>query len=87
MKTLVRIAFPLILIAFLNADARCQSISGVVNSYYAITAVNSVANTLTVSNSAGLYTGEPVLIIQMKGATINSGNTSSYGNITAIGDA
>jgi hypothetical protein len=58
-----------------------------VNSYFAISAVNTVANSVTVDNAAGLYNGQPVLIIQMKGAAINSGNTASYGTISAINDA
>ncbi|HEV2352665.1 MAG TPA: hypothetical protein VGR89_00340, partial [Puia sp.] len=87
MKTMARIFLALILFALLYSGALGQSLSGVVNSYYAITAVNPVANTLNVTNSAGLYSGELVLIIQMKGATINSANSSSYGDISAIGDA
>lgn len=87
MKTLVRIALPLILTALYCKDALCQSVSGVVNSYFAITAVNTASNTVTVDNAAGLYNGQPVLIIQMKGATINSTNTASYGTITAVNDA
>src|ERR1700727_2027699 len=87
MKTLVRIVLSLILTALYCKGALCQSVSGVVNSYFAITAVNTASNTVTVDNAAGLYNGQPVLIIQMKGATINSTNTASYGTITAVNDA
>lgn len=87
MKTVVRIALSLILIALSHGGVQCQSVSGVVNSYFAVTAIDAPANMLTVSDAAGLYNGEPVLVIQMKGATINSGNTASYGTITAINDA
>ena len=68
-------------------NASSQSISGIVNSYYQITAINTATNTVTVSNSSGLTPKTRVLLIQMKGATINSANSSSYGNITAINDA
>ncbi|HVM86712.1 MAG TPA: T9SS type A sorting domain-containing protein [Puia sp.] len=64
-----------------------QSISGVVNSYYQVTAVNSATNTVTVSDATGLTANTRVLLIQMKGAAINSANSSSYGNITAINNA
>ena len=64
-----------------------QSISGVINSYYKITGVNIVPNTLTVSSAVGLTPGLNVLIIQMKGAGINSSNSSSFGNISSIGNA
>ena len=65
----------------------CQSISGVVNSYYEIDGINTTLNTVTVSNSAGLASGMKVLIIQMKGATIDNTNTASFGNVTALNDA
>jgi hypothetical protein len=87
MKTLVRIALSLILTALYCSGAQCQSVSGVVNSYFAITAVNTASNTVTVDNAAGLYNGQPVLIIQMKGATVNASNTAAYGTITAVNDA
>ncbi len=87
MKPLIRIALSLILTALYYNDAECQSVSGVVNSYFAITAVNTASNTVTVDNAAGLYNGEPVLIIQMKGATIDASNTAAYGSITVVNDA
>jgi hypothetical protein len=87
MKTLVRITLSLILTALYPCGAESQSVSGVVNSYFAITAVNTVSNTVTVNNATGLYNGEPVLIIQMKGATIDGSNTAAYGSVTAVNDA
>jgi len=77
----------LILTALYCGDARCQTVSGVVNSYFAVTAVNTASNTVTVTNAAGLYNGEPILLIQMKGATVNGSNSASYGSITAVNDA
>ena len=64
-----------------------QSISGVVNSYYEVDGINTSLNSVTVQNSGGLAPGMKVLIIQMKGATINSTNTASFGNLTALNDA
>ena len=68
-------------------NAKGQSISGVVNAYYQVTAINTLTNTITVSNATGLTSQTRVLLIQMKGATINGGNNVSYGNITAINNA
>ena len=68
-------------------EANAQTASGVVNSYYAVTAVNTTTNTVTVDNAAGLFAGQRVLVIQMKGATIASPSGATYGDITAIGDA
>jgi hypothetical protein len=58
-----------------------------VNFYFAVTAVNAAANSVTVTNATGLSNGQPVLIIQMKGATVNASNTAAYGSISAINDA
>jgi hypothetical protein len=71
----------------LALNAKGQSISGVVNSYYQVTAINPLANVITVSNATGLTAQSRVLLIQMKGATINGSNSASYGNITAINNA
>ena len=65
-------------------NAKGQSISGVVNTYYQVTAINPLANIITVSNATGLTAQSRVLLIQMKGATINGSNSASYGNITAL---
>jgi hypothetical protein len=64
-----------------------QSISGIVNSYYKITAVNTGTNTLTLNTTTGLSPGTKVLLIQMKGATMDSSNTATFGNIIAINNA
>lgn len=66
---------------------RGQTISGVINSYYQVTAINTLSNTVSLNTAAGLSPGTRVLIIQMKGAAINSSNTSSFGDLSAINDA
>ncbi|HZE84822.1 MAG TPA: T9SS type A sorting domain-containing protein [Puia sp.] len=77
-----------LLLFFCNYPAlRAQTISGVINSYYKITAVNTAINSVTVDNSAGLTPGERVLVIQSKGANISSANAAGYGDITAINNA
>jgi len=77
----------LLLILCITLNAHSQSISGIVNSYYQVTAINPASNTVSVSNSSGLTPKTRVLLIQMKGATINGSNSSSYGDITAINNA
>ncbi|MEJ8840845.1 T9SS type A sorting domain-containing protein [Lacibacter sp. H375] len=79
------------LTAFLSPKrSEGQSISGVINSYHNVTAIvngthNSYSYTgITLESIAGLSTGDRVLIIQMKGATIDQTNTSSFGNISSI---
>jgi len=60
-----------------------QSVSGVINTYYQVTAVNTSSNTMTVSSASGLSAGQRVLIYQAKGATYNSSNASTFGDVTA----
>src|SRR5437868_6693872 len=75
-------------IILLHAAAlRAQNISGVVNAYYKVTAINTASSTLTLSSTAGLSAGMKVVIMQMKGATIDITNTATFGNITAINNA
>jgi len=77
----------LLIVFFYCGTVNGQTISGVVNSYYQVTAINTISNTVTLNTTSGLGSGTKVLIIQMKGATINSSNNSSFGDISAIGDA
>lgn len=83
---LIRFAVIVVYLHFWSG-ATAQSISGVINSYYQVTAVNFGTNGLTVSNSTGLAPGNRVLIIQMKGAAINGTNSASFGDITSIAEA
>ena len=51
-----------------------------------MTAISGNVN-LDVNSSAGFAIGDTVLIIQMKGATINQADASTFGDITAMGTA
>lgn len=62
-----------------------QQISGVVNQYVAVTAVN--ANSVNVASTQGFSVGDRVLLIQMKGATISATNNANFGQIQNYGDA
>jgi hypothetical protein len=68
-------------------QAAAQNLSGVVNTYHRVTAINTTTNTLTLSTVTGISPGVKVLIIQMKGATIDNSNAATFGNVTAIGNA
>jgi hypothetical protein len=87
MKSSLIIKAGLIILLWSPLIPKAQNISGIVNSYYKITAVNPATNIITLSNTTGLTPGTKVLLIQMKGATMDSSNTASFGNITAINDA
>lgn len=83
---LIRLAF-LFASTAISLELAAQSISGVINSYHRVTSVNMATNGATLSNAAGLVPGAKVLLIQMKGATMNTDNLPSFGDITAINEA
>jgi len=62
-------------------------ISGVVNTYAAVSAIDICKNTVTVGNTSGFTVGSRVLIAQMKGAQINTANAPTFGDITGYGNA
>lgn len=68
----------------------CQSqtpISGVVNTYYSVTEVIPAQACLRLNTTAGLNYNDKVMIVQMKGASINTSNTSSFGDTTSLNNA
>ncbi|MGZ4054414.1 MAG: hypothetical protein ACXVPM_05900, partial [Bacteroidia bacterium] len=70
----------LLFFSFLLLSAVAQpTISGIVNIYTPVISVG--CSNATVISTAGFAVGDRALIIQMKGAVIDSSNTSSFGNI------
>ncbi|MEZ5013014.1 MAG: T9SS type A sorting domain-containing protein [Chitinophagales bacterium] len=56
-------------------------VSGVINTYAEVSAINICQNTITLASAAGFTIGDEVLLIQMKGAEINQTNSASFGNM------
>jgi hypothetical protein len=83
------IPYHLILLLWVSISAgyaQTTSLSGSINT--TATAVTSVASTsVNVTTTAGFALNDIVLIIQMKGATMNETNSASFGAITSIGNA
>lgn len=60
-----------------------QSISGIINTYFAVQGVDFCNNRVTLPASPiGLIPGEKVLLIQMQGAEIDESNTAGYGSVS-----
>lgn len=59
-----------------------RSISGVINDYTEVLAFDPCKNALTVTNATAFNVGDTVLIMQMKGAVVDSTNTAAFGTIT-----
>ncbi len=58
-----------------------------INRYAAVLAFDICTNTITVSDATEFNTGDTVLMIQMKGAIIDTSNTASFGTILDYGNA
>src|SRR6185436_10381558 len=62
--------------------SQTTNISGIVNSYHSVLGISTIAAKL--DNVSGLAYGNTVLIIQMKGASIITTNTSTFGDTTSL---
>lgn len=90
MRSVVRICFAFCVVSFLAlaANAQMTTLTGTLgNSMTPVTGVNAPTNQVTVSNIGGFTVGDTVLLIQMKGAQMNTSNTASFGDISDIGEA
>ena len=67
--------------------SQTTNISGVRNNYYSVLGVDATKSAVKLDNVSGLAYGNTVLLIQMKGATINTTNNSTFGTITSLNDA
>ncbi len=63
------------------------NIGGIINAYYKVTSINTAQSSIDMVSTAGLSLFDNVMLIQMKGATVNTSNNSSFGSITAYNDA
>src|SRR5687767_5354879 len=89
MKTVVssRLLLTFLLFYLSTLKTGGQTISGVINTYHRVTAINTVTNTITLGSSAGLAIDTRVLIIQMQGASIVNSNDANFGNISSTNNA
>ncbi len=72
----------------LSVSAQTTNISGVINNTYtSVNSISTVSNSINVASTAGFTVGDTVLLIQMQGATINITNSSSFGDVTNMGNA
>ncbi len=65
--------------------SQTTNISGIVNSYHRVIAVSAIAAKL--DNVSGLAYGNTVLVIQIKGASITTTNTASFGDTISLSSA
>jgi hypothetical protein len=63
------------------------ALSGQINDYTAVSDINYTGNYLVVGDATPYAVDDKAVLIQMNGATINSTNSSSFGDITSYGGA
>ncbi len=87
MKKLVVPFLLLFIVSATSAQLDPTNLSGVINKYYKVLHVDQARDYVVVQDSTGLGLYQQVMLIQMKGATINTSNSSSYGAVTAYNNA
>jgi hypothetical protein len=63
------------------------NVSGIVNSYHKVIGINYTQSGLKLDDVTGIATNDRVMIIQMKGATVNTSNTNSFGSVSSLNGA
>lgn len=76
------------LLVFTKATSQPPTpVSGIINTYHKVVDVVPAKACFVVENVAGLNINKRVMIVQMKGATINTSNTAAFGDVTAMNEA
>ncbi len=64
-----------------------QSIQGIINEYAAVLSYDPCQNSLGVSDASKFNPGDTIFLIQMKGAIVDTTNTSSFGTILSYNNS
>ncbi len=86
---MIRLVLLLCFSVFISVIQAQNELTGVINAYAEVEAIEpeNCYLRLQVSDTTGFTGIEQVVIIQMQGATINTSNSSSFGDLTNIGSA
>lgn len=71
-------------IVFFQFYSQAQVISGIINKYTRITAIDTCSVTATVKNPALYSAGDKVVVMQMNGATTLLNNNSAFGTVQSM---
>lgn len=75
------------LVAPVAIQAQVDQISGMINHYASVLAIDQCTARIDVSDTTGFRTGETIILIQMKGAAISGANNAGFGTITNLNGA
>ncbi|MEQ8702638.1 MAG: PKD domain-containing protein [Phaeodactylibacter sp.] len=85
MKTLTCLVLSLFLLSGLLAQT--DTLSGVINHYSPVSAIDTCTARVTVGNATNFQQGDTILIVQMQGAAISVADNSQFGSLTGLGAA
>jgi Secretion system C-terminal sorting domain len=80
----LKIGIPLF--SFFNGNSQ-TNISGIVNTYHQVVEIIPAKACLRITNIGALNLNSRVMLVQMKGATMDISNSSTFGDITALNEA
>ena len=63
------------------------NISGIINSYHKVVELLPAKSCVRVDNTSGLVINDMVMMVQMKGAVVNTSNNSGFGSVTSMNNA
>ncbi|MDZ4793059.1 MAG: T9SS type A sorting domain-containing protein [Bacteroidota bacterium] len=72
---------------FFSASGQTTDIGGIVNTYHKVIEIIPSKACVRITNIAALDMNSRVMLVQMKGATINTSNNATYGNVTSLNEA
>ncbi|MEO0896198.1 MAG: T9SS type A sorting domain-containing protein [Bacteroidota bacterium] len=75
------------LLMFLTGYSQPDSLAGVINTYAHVSNLDAINSTITVDNITDFVVDGKVMLMQMRGAAINTNNSSNFGDINNIGGA
>lgn len=84
MKKIYSLCIGLLSLSQMSAQ---ETLSGTINFYAGVQNLEACTNTITVDETTGFEEGMDVLLYQAQGATIDLDNSSSFGNVTQLGQA
>ncbi len=67
--------------------SQTTNISGIVNTYHKVNNIVTAKACLIVADPTGLNVNSLVMVVQMKGATINTSNSASFGDTSSLNGA
>lgn len=82
-----KIVFLMVAFSLTNLIIAQTNISGIINDYSDVTAINSSTNSIDVSSATNFSVGDKVLLIQMQGATIDETQNNTFGTILDYGNS